>query len=1586
VVGTLALTAGMALAVPMTANAAVSTDTAVIINEVYGGAGSASPAYHQDFIELYNAGTAEVDLSSFSLQYAAAAGTNWSGQINLTGRIAPGKTYLVPSATGQPGPDLPAADEQPGTMDLAGANGNVALVSSQTRLTCSTTACAAVPQVVDLVGYGTGKAYAGTAAAPAGSATKSVSRDASHTNTADNAADFTAGTPSPTACGADCAVTPPEGGDKTIAEIQGTSDVSPLNGATVTTKGVVTAAYPTGGYFGFAIQTPGTGGDLDFASHDGSDGLWVYMTKSAGDVTVEVGDYVQVTGTVEEFKPSGSPYGLTELSVAAAGDVVTLDETVEAIKPITNAWPATDAQRESIESMVFAGSGTYTISNTYATNQYGEVGLALGDTPLMQWTDVAAPGSAEADAVIADNAARGVILDDGASTNFLSSGNMDLTPPYISLDDPVRVGETVTFTDPVIVDYRNNAWKLQPTGQVTPTAGNAPVTWTNNRTATPDADALGDGDLRIASFNVLNYFTTLGDSRPDCTPYTDRAGNGIATKSCTGANGPRGAWDAASLQRQQDKIVHAINALDADVIGLMEIENSLVVDGAGHADEALSTLVDALNADAGATKWAFVPSSGDLPPASEMDVITNAIIYQVASVERAGDSHALGDQSGSGEPFVNAREPIAQAFTPIGDGDPFTVVVNHFKSKGSAGPLPGDEDSGDGQGASNASRMAQATALADWVNDVLIPETGVDDVFLAGDFNSYTMEDPLQILYTDGWTDINSHYETGKQSYNFGGMNGSLDHVLANASALDRTTGADIWNINAPESIALEYSRYNYHGTLFYDDSPYRSSDHDPVVVGVDSGASQAPTDTQIQILGINDFHGRIQANGQEAGAAVLAGAVDDLRDGNPNTVFAAAGDLIGASTFESFIAHDKPTIDALNAAGLEVSAVGNHEFDQGYDDLVNRVMAPYDEDTNPYGGAEWKYLGANVKMRDSGDPALDPTWVKEMNGVKVGFVGAVTEHLPELVSPAGIADIEVTDIADAVNTEADELKAQGVDIVVMLVHEGAPQASCDSVIDPSNDFGAIVTRLDENVDAVISGHTHLTYNCMVDVAQWQDEDRAVTQRPVVSAGQYGYNLDQLLFTVSAEGDVTGVESNTIALTKQVTDPDDATKKIWVPNYTADGTVGEIVSKAVADAEVLGAVPLGAIAGPFNRAKDSSNAENRGGESTLGNLVAEAQRWATRSETTGSAQIAFMNPGGLRADMLGKSDGGYPAVLTYQQAATVQPFANTLVNMTLTGAQIKSVLEQQWQPAGASRPFLRLGISQGFTYTYDPAADEGEHIVQMWLDGEPIAADATYSVTVNSFLAAGGDNFFELANGANPKDTGQTDLQGMVDYMAAMASEAALPVDNSQRSVGVHFPSDAPSEYQRGAQVAFDLSSLSMSTGTATDDEVTVSLGDTVLGTFPVDSGVDADKDDETGTAAVTVTLPADIPDGLATLTITGNTTGTTSEVSVTVSTPVDEPGSFDLDAQNATQTYGKGNGTKITAWLELDRGSAKKVPVEFFDNGVSVGTVVTNGAGKADYRLPKDAPVGTHSITVTYQVPGGGTITSGPVVVVVQR
>lgn len=820
--GALALTA---IALPAAANAAVSPGATVVISEVYGGGGNSGAPFNRDFIELLNKGTAPADLSSWSVQYASTAGSSWQVTA-LTGvTLAPGARLLVGEATGA-NTSLPGfTADVDGSIAMSGTGGKVALVSSNTALS-GATGIAALAQVVDYVGWGAATDFSGSAAAPATTNATSVSRDATGTNTADNRADFTAGTPTPTGGGSTDPGPDPDPETVAIADVQGTGAASPLVGKTVTTRGVVTASYPTGGFAGYVIQTPGTGGDVDLASHTASDAVFVY---SPGKPIQPIGAYVEVTGAVSEFN------GLTEITASA---VSTIDETVPEPIAITAAWPRADAARETLESMLLQPQGDYTVSNTYSTNQYGEVGLAAGTTPLRQPTDVARPGTPEAAAVVADNAGRAVVLDDGQSTNFLSPANMGLTPAYISQTEPIVVGARVSFTAPVIVDWRNAAWKFNPTSPLAGDgSGHDDVTFANPRTSAPEDVG---GDLTVASFNVLNYFTSLGESDPSCVPYTDRTGNGVTVKEGCDY---RGAWDADDLARQQVKIVTAINDLDASVVGLMEIENSARL--GEEPDEALATLVAALNAAAGSEKWAYVPSSTELPAASLQDVITSAIIYQPAQATPVGASRALGTQSGDDQAFGNAREPIGQVFRPAAGGEKLLFVVNHFKSKGSAGPWPGDADTGDGQGASNESRVRQATALRDWVDGI---RGDVASVALAGDFNSYGQEDPLQVLYSAGYVDAEQSLGSGESSYSFEGLSGSLDHVLLNGPAAARATGADIWNINSGESVALEYSRYNYAGTLFWAPDEYRSSDHDPVKVGLAAGEDERTTSRTVLV------------------------------------------------------------------------------------------------------------------------------------------------------------------------------------------------------------------------------------------------------------------------------------------------------------------------------------------------------------------------------------------------------------------------------------------------------------------------------------------------------------------------------------------------------------------------------------------------------------------------------------------------------------------------------------------------------------------------------------------------------------------
>ncbi len=448
-----------------------------------------------------------------------------------------------------------------------------------------------------------------------------------------------------------------------------------------------------------------------------------------------------------------------------------------------------------------------------------------------------------------------------------------------------------------------------------------------------------------------------------------------------------------------------------------------------------------------------------------------------------------------------------------------------------------------------------------------------------------------------------------------------------------------------------------------------------------------------------------------------------------------SAGDNIGASTFISAIDDDNPTIDALNRMGLAASAVGNHEFDKGIADLTGRVTDR----------ADFPLLGANVYR--GADRVLPAYSVSTVGGVRVGFVGVVTEQTASLVSPDGIAGLTFRDPVAEANVVAGQLKdgdpANGeADVVVLLAHEGAATANIDSAEALAADpvFGRF-TRADATIDAIFSGHTHQPYAFEVPVP---GTDKL---RPVVQAEDYGKRLGKVTLTYDPEsGSVTNADASLVDVVGAPQDP----------------AVAEIVAAAKVRAEELGKQRLGEITADIRRAYTDGN-EDRGKESPLGNFIADVQLAGTADAGRGGAQIAFMNPGGLRADLLYRADG----TVTYADAFAVQPFANDVVTKTYTGAQLKQALEQQWQPAGASRPVLWLGVSKGFNYTYDPTAAQGSRITSMKLNGTPIDPAGSYRVTVNSFLASGGDNFTALGQGTNPVTTGDNDLTMLVGYFAA---------------------------------------------------------------------------------------------------------------------------------------------------------------------------------------------------------------------------
>jgi predicted extracellular nuclease len=565
----------------------------------------------------------------------------------------------------------------------------------------------------------------------------------------------------------------------TIGAVQGSGVATPLAGQQVTVRGVVTSDLQTGGFSGYYLQDAGDG---DTAT---SDGIFVFDPALLLDVAV--GDIVQVTGTPVEFN------GLTEIgSVTSAAPCETGPAAPEAA-PLD--LPATGATFEPLESMLVSPVDELSVTEVFNLNRFGEVVLSEGGI-LENPTEIAEPGPS-ADAIRASNAARRIVLDDGRTTNLSSAG---IAPPYLAPDDPLRVGDTVAGLDDTVLSFAFNLWRLQPTA---PAAEAAQFTPVNSRPTAPEDVG---GDIHLAAFNVLNYFVHFGDS-PFAPGDPDREA--------------RGAADEAALARQQAKIVSAISTLDADVVALQEIENSIWY-GDGTPDVALATLVDALNVAAGAEVWAYVPSPTNLPPREQQDVITNAIIYQPAAVSRVGESVALNDET----VWFNAREPIAQTF--VSQGTTFSVVANHFKSKTADENATGD-NADTGQGAYNGDRTRQAASLATFASS-LAASSGSDDVVLMGDFNSYTLEDPIDVLDGAGYADVNAAFGSGERTFVFNGESGSLDHALASASLSEKVTGFDVWNINAVESFAYQYNGF----PALFDEGPYRSSDHDALIFGLD--------------------------------------------------------------------------------------------------------------------------------------------------------------------------------------------------------------------------------------------------------------------------------------------------------------------------------------------------------------------------------------------------------------------------------------------------------------------------------------------------------------------------------------------------------------------------------------------------------------------------------------------------------------------------------------------------------------------------------------------------------------------------------
>ena len=532
--------------------------------------------------------------------------------------------------------------------------------------------------------------------------------------------------------------------------------------------------------------------------------------------------------------------------------------------------------------------------------------------------------------------------------------------------------------------------------------------------------------------------------------------------------------------------------------------------------------------------------------------------------------------------------------------------------------------------------------------------------------------------------------------------------------------------------------------------------------------ASAAPkpqaTTVPVQILAVNDFHGALMPPGtistpsgnvNAGGAEYLATWIKTMKAQNPKTAVVSAGDMIGATPLLAALFHDEPAVEVFNEIGLDFNAVGNHEFDEGLAELLRMQQGgchPVDgcADGDPFEGADFRYLAANVFYEGTNRTIFPAYRVMTFSGVKVAFIGMTLEGTPGIVSPSGVAGLQFKDEADTVNRLVGVLKSKGIKAVVVLVHEGGYPAvateynGCSGISGPIVD---IVERTRDDVDLFITGHTHQAYNCVID------------GRVVTSAASNGRLVTRINMEVSRKTkDVTSISAENVIVTQDVAKDPAITALITKYNVFAAPLANRIVGSITADF-VRGAT--------------------RGVESNIGRLIADAMLDATDDPDNGNAQIAFMNPGGIREDFLVSDIYGTeaPGEVTFGEMFAVQPFGNAMVTMDMTGTQIDMALEQQWIGVNPVPGNKLLQVSEGFTYSYSAAdaaaaianpsqAGNVVDIADIMLNGVPIDPNGVYRVTVNSFIADGGDQFPAFLLGTN-RLGGAVDTDALEAYFLA---------------------------------------------------------------------------------------------------------------------------------------------------------------------------------------------------------------------------
>jgi predicted extracellular nuclease/2',3'-cyclic-nucleotide 2'-phosphodiesterase (5'-nucleotidase family) len=1275
---------------------------------------------------------------------------------------------------------------------------------------------------------------------------------------------------------------PPTPALRFIHEIQGSAEASPLLGQAVTIEAIVIGDFQNGdgdsgrNLGGFYVQEENADADGNALTSEG-----IFVFEGGTSITaLNVGDKVRISGTVGEFSGETQLQSITAITAISSGNPLPTAALISlpASEVTLNQNGLYQPELEAFEGMRVEFTDTLTISELFQLDRFNEIRLVQGERP-QQFTQLNAPDAAAYAAYLQQVGARTIVYDDGLNVQNAAIGNLDGFGPAFDTASAPRMGDTISGLEGVLsYQWAGNAasgatWRVRSAVDGTNVFEEG-----NPRPATPPVVG---GSLKVASFNVLNFFATI---------------DGSTTTTAIGAD-PRGADDltafgvtpaSAEFERQKDKLVTAILGLEADILGLVEIENDFL---SGSTGNAIEVLVDALNAVAGPGRYAWVDPG---PQFVGDDAIAVGFLYDTQAVGLKGDAAILAtpaflDPNGSGE--SRNRAALAQTFEEIASGEAFTAVVNHFKAKGASGldtdptVSPSDVDQGDGQGYWNDTRSKAAQALATWLETDPTGSTD-EDILILGDLNAYAKEDPITYLESIGYTDLARLYGGDDvYSYVFDGQVGTLDYALANPSLLAQVTGAGDWHINADEADGLDYNLDFGRDPAIFDGSvPSRTSDHDPVVIGLALSSPMTDETFTLQLLHFADGEAGLLASQT---APNLAALVDAFEDDFTNTLILAGGDnflpgpFLAAGTDPSVIAvvgkGDNPAaadIEIHNRIGVEASTIGNHEFDLGTRAFSDAV-----------GDAAFPYLSANLEFsgdRDIsgrfietvGDTDLEnvsalassivPSAVVEKGGELIGLVGATTQILETISSTGGVEvegfagdGSEVNDmalLAQQLQPVIDDLRNQGVDKIILMAHlqQIALEQELATLLNGVDIILAAGsnTRLGDSNDVPVPfpGHAADFANTYPIVTTGSDGGTTLI---VNTDNEYTY-LGRLVVEFDADGNIIPPNSDNIlgdntaingayaATAANVAAAWGVSEAELETTAFVEGTKGEEVADITEAVQAVITAKDGEIAGFTNVYLEGERNQVRNQETNLGNLTADAQLEAAQDALgLGALVVSLKNGGGIRAQIgsvdyltgekqppLANPDASKPegAVSTLDIENSLR-FNNELMIFDTTPTGLKAILEHGVAVLGNQGRFPQVG---GVSFSFDPDLPAGSRVINVAaIDdaGNPIARiieNGSVSATAPATITVVTINFLADGGDAYPiKANGENFRYLLSDGTVSAPLDETLDLDADANT-----PTNALGEQQalRGFLTEFHATSATAfndpDTATALDERI----------------------------------------------------------------------------------------------------------------------------------------------------------------------